>query len=59
VEFPGVTVCDEGEAEMEKSGVVECGMIWIPFTGARITPSDAVPGIAVSVKPVALMVNLT
>jgi hypothetical protein len=59
VEFPSVTVCDEGEAEMEKSAVVGCGMIWIPFTGARFVPSDAVLGIAVSVKPVALMVNFT
>ena len=31
----------------------------MPLTGARSGPLDAVPGVAVSVKPLALMLNLT
>jgi hypothetical protein len=38
----------------------QCGTIWIPFTGARFVPSDAVLGMAVSVKPVAVTaLNIT
>ena len=34
-------------------------MICMPLTGARSTPSEAVLGMAVSVKPVAAMENTT
>ena len=60
--MPAVTVCGEGDAVNEKSGVgleEECGTIWMPFTGARSTPSVVELGLAVIVKPVAVMVNFT
>jgi len=35
------------------------GMIWMPFTGARRLLSVEETGLAVTVKPAAVMVNLT
>jgi hypothetical protein len=45
---------------MLKSGAgVPNGTICIPFTGARALPFEEKPGVAVSLKPVALMLNTT
>src|SRR6202049_945800 len=59
--LPGRTDALAGEAEIVKSGAGEPrGTIWMPFTGARFVPSEAVLGMAERVKPLTFgMVNTT
>ncbi len=59
VELPAVKVCEDGDTLTEKSGGGTWGTICIPFTGARWKLSEAVLGIAVSVKPVAVTKKTT
>jgi hypothetical protein len=58
---PAATVCVLGVALIVKSGVNwTTGTIWIPFTGARCVPSEAVLGIPDNVNPLTFgIVNTT
>jgi hypothetical protein len=57
---PWMTLCAEGVADSVKSGAGgPAGTIWMPLMGARGVPSEAAPGVAVSVKAVALIAKTT
>ena len=62
VPLPCVTEALTGVADRLKSGLDVCcpnGTIWMAFNGARGVPSEAVPGVAVKVKPAALIGKTT